>query len=79
MSLTETNVPKTGEQRPLRRKEIHTILHRHKGSIAAVARDLGVTITSVSMCLRGRGTSARIEEALRKKALELLEQERQAA
>lgn len=73
MSLTETTKSENG----LRRTEIRAVLKRHKGAIAEVARSLDppVTTTSVSMALRGKGTSARIMSACEAKARELLAEE----
>lgn len=59
-------------------REIRRILKRHPGTIAGIARDLNITISSVSMYLRGKGTSARIAEAAQTKALELIEKENAA-
>lgn len=61
----------------LRRVEIREILKRHVGSIGELAGHLRITSQSVSMWLRGKGTSQRIADAAEKKALELLQTEKQ--
>jgi hypothetical protein len=63
-------------QAQLRRPEIRRILKRHDGAMASIARDLGITSASVSICLRGRMNSKRIMDACTAKALSLLEQEK---
>ena len=75
VSLTQTNKAVGEEQVRLRRTEVRAILKRHDGSISEVARQLGVTTQSVSMYLRGKGTSERIADATHAKALELLAKE----
>jgi transcriptional regulator with XRE-family HTH domain len=62
----------------LRRTEVRTILKRNRGSIKAIADDLGITITTVGDWMRGKTTSARVAAAAQAKALELLEAERKA-
>jgi len=73
MSLTETKTNAGKAQ--LSQDRVREILKRHPGSIGQLADELGVTITSVSMVLRGRGTSQRIEQAAQKRAAELLKRE----
>lgn len=63
----------------LRRVEIRTVLRRHKGSQAEVARNARVTRMSVNKWLKGLTTSANIAEAAERKALELLGQEKSRA
>lgn len=63
----------------LRRVEIREILRRHEGSIGAVARELGITISSVSMWLYGRSKSSRVAAAAERRALALLEEEKAKA
>jgi DNA invertase Pin-like site-specific DNA recombinase len=53
-----------------------TILRRHEGSITAIARKLDVRVSTVSRILAEVAASQRIEKAVIKKALALLEQER---
>jgi len=62
----------------LRRVQIREILRRHEGSIGAVATDLGITIQTVSKWLAGQTTSKRVSEAAERRALALLEQERES-
>lgn len=73
MSLTETIQSEKTVQ--LRRPQVREILKRHRGSISQIADELGITTTSVSMWLRGRGVSRRIEAASQVKALQLLKSE----
>jgi DNA-binding LacI/PurR family transcriptional regulator len=62
----------------MKRAEIREILKRHK-AIAQLARELGVSRVTVGLVLRGRTTSARILDAARKRACELLEREEKRA
>lgn len=55
----------------LDRREIRAIFKRNRGAAFKLAADLKVSRTSVSMCLRGKGTSRRILDAARKRAIEL--------
>jgi predicted transcriptional regulator len=59
----------------LGRTEVRRILKRHPGCIARIADELELTPTSVSMYLRGRGTSARIAAACHDWALDMLKLE----
>lgn len=61
----------------LRRVQIRDILRRHRGSIVAVAGEIGRSHVSVTRWLDGKITSANVEAACRAKALELLAQEEQ--
>jgi DNA-binding transcriptional regulator YiaG len=63
----------------LRRTQIREILRRHEGSIGAVAKDLGITIQTVSKWLAGGTKSKRVAEAAERRALALLEEEREKA
>lgn len=63
----------------LRRTQVREILKRHPGSISRLAAELGITVQSVSLWLRGKHASQRVERAAQKKAQELLESERAAA
>jgi len=63
-------------QATLRRVEIRSVLRRHKGSQAEVARNANVSRVSVNKWLKGLTTSANIAEAAEKKALELLDMEK---
>lgn len=55
------------------RAEIRKLFRANPGSVVAVARSLGITHVTVSLWLKGKTTSARVEEAARKKALELMD------
>lgn len=57
-------------------EEIREIILRHEGSMSQVAFALGIRPNGVSMTLAGKATSARIIDACRAKALELLSMER---
>jgi predicted transcriptional regulator len=63
----------------LERENIRQILQRHLGSIQRIAELLGVSHTTVSLCLSGKTTSKRIMEAAHGKAIQLLEQEQASA
>lgn len=76
MNLTEPNKTDRSAHAPLKRTEVREILKRHPGSISTIADELGVTTTTVSMWLRGKTTSARIETACHKRAHEFLQQEK---
>lgn len=56
--------------------EIRRVLKRHR-AMRDIARDLGVSHTSVSLVLRGRVKSQRILDASRTRAQELIAMERQ--
>ena len=74
MSLAKSQMTECAELNLL---EIRRILRRHKGAMAEIARNLGVSITSVSMVVgRPKRPSKRILDAARAKALQLLEQEK---
>lgn len=47
----------------LTRKQIRQKLRRHEGSMARLAKELGVSSASVSIVLNGRGNSKRIYDA----------------
>ncbi len=53
--------------------EVARILRRHKGSLVQIADALGVRGTAITLVIDGKSTSARIAQAARLKALELLE------
>lgn len=55
------------------RAEIRKLFRANPGSVVDVARRLGITHVTVSLWLRGKTTSARVEQAAREKALELIE------
>jgi predicted transcriptional regulator len=63
----------------LRRVQIREILRRHEGSIGAVAKELEISIQMVSQWLAGRSKSKRVAEAAERRALALLEEEREKA
>lgn len=60
----------------LRRTEVRAILRRHPGSIAQIARELGMRAATVSQWLWGRTTSKRIEEAATARAVQLAASEK---
>lgn len=49
--------------------EIHEILKRYRGSMAILARDLGVSQVSLHKCLAGKTTSERIIRAAAERAM----------
>lgn len=49
-------------------RQAHRMLKRRRGALAELARDLNVTAVHVSLVLRGRAQSARVEEAAIEKA-----------
>jgi transcriptional regulator with XRE-family HTH domain len=51
--------------------KIRRVLLRHRGELARLADELGVTRTTVSAVLRGKATSARILEAALGRAQQL--------
>ena len=59
------------------RAKIRKILRSRPGSISAIARELDPPVSPqhVSIWLAGRTNSKRIEEAVTRKALEILEEE----
>ncbi len=59
----------------LPRAEIQAIFARHYGSATKLARELGISHVSISLWLHGRANSARVEEAVTKRAFELLREE----
>jgi hypothetical protein len=56
----------------LTRREIRSVLKRHRGASALIARELDVDQTNISEWLRGRLTSKRVEDAIRQRVAELL-------
>lgn len=66
MQTTDTN---------LNRSEIRKVFKRNIGSVARVSRTLGITHVTVSLWLKGKTTSRRVEAECRRVASELLEQE----
>jgi transposase-like protein len=67
MSLTPN--PNTDS---MARHELRTVLVRHRGSITAIARELGVSRTMLHYWLAGKSNSARVDAAVRAKVSELL-------
>lgn len=63
----------------MRRTEIRKVFRRHKGAVARLAEQLGVTHSAVSIWLSGRSKSARIAAAAERRALELLDAEKSVA
>lgn len=59
----------------LRRVQIREIMKRHKGCIQDLAAEIKVTPPMISLWLAGRTKSKAVEQACRKRAEELLEQE----
>lgn len=57
------------------RRKIRKLFRANRGSIVAIARELGVTSTSVSLWLSGRMKSARIAGACERFALALQNRE----
>lgn len=55
----------------LSRSCLRMILLQNPGSMAKIARELGITRQTVSMVMQGRATSARILEAARRIAQEV--------
>jgi hypothetical protein len=64
------------ETTTLRRVQIREILARHYGAKAEVARSLNINRARVTTWLKGRYPSQPLANALQKKALDLLEQEK---
>lgn len=56
----------------LTRKQIKDIFQRHRGTAAALARELDISPVTVTLWLRGKVVSARIAEAAQIRAAELL-------
>lgn len=69
-----------GKKDPARltRVQIRTVLDRHLGSKAAIAKALGLTSSSISRWLMGQSTSRRVENACREAAERYLAAEREA-
>ena len=59
----------------LTRAQVRKTLKRKVGSIARLANDLNLTPATVSLVLRGRGTSARVMAAATVRAIEILRSE----
>lgn len=58
------------------RLQLRRVFNRHYGEGARVARELNLSRTSVYRWFQGHIVSARIDAAVRKRAFELLDQER---
>lgn len=62
----------TNQGSTLTRVQIRRIFRANFGAASQIARELGVTATTISLWLSGRVKSARIEAAMRQRAEELL-------
>jgi hypothetical protein len=58
--------------------QLRKIFERNYGASAQIARDLNVHKTTISRWFRGHVQSARIDHAMRERALQLLDKERAA-
>jgi len=63
----------------LTRPEITKLFRRNRGAAAAVARELGVSAVTVSLWLRRKRNSARLDREIRAFAQGLVEREAQRA
>jgi predicted GNAT family acetyltransferase len=66
------------DSRELRRHQIRKILTSRRGVMARIARELDLTHSCVATVLRGRGKSARVMDAARRAAQEILAEESRA-
>ena len=73
--MSATQVP-SGEN--LSRGALRRIFRAHRGSMTRLAGDLAVSRVMISLVLRGRADSRRIEAAIRVRAAELREAEQLA-
>jgi hypothetical protein len=69
------NVLKKGEG--MTRSQLHRLFRRHRGEFIRLARELGLSPTTISGWFQGRVDSERIEEAVFARAKELLEKDAQ--
>lgn len=63
----------------LTRTEIKQAFRRNRGAAAKLARELDVVESHISRGIKGRSNSARIDEAVRLRAAELISAERTKA
>jgi predicted transcriptional regulator len=57
------------------RREIRKIFKRNFGAAARLAEELGITSGAISLWFSGRTPSARLDEAMKERARELLREE----
>lgn len=62
----------------LSRKDLRKVFTRNRGEIVRLARELDVNACSVSLWLRGKFKSARLEAAIRARAAELINRNKAA-
>lgn len=61
----------------MRRSEIRKLFRRHRGAAAEISRTLGVTPVTISLWLRGKRKSARLDTKIAEYARRLLAREAQ--
>jgi DNA-binding transcriptional regulator YdaS (Cro superfamily) len=60
----------------MQRWQLRRVFQRHHGEATKLAREINVCRTTVSQWLRGRLDSAKVEDAVRRRAAELIAAER---
>lgn len=63
----------------MKRAEIKAVFRRNRGEAAKLAAELEIFQQNITDWMKGRGRSARVEAAIRARAVELLEAERKSA
>ncbi len=63
----------------LSRTEIKAVFRRHRGAKTKLAAELGIHRQNITLWMSNRSSSKRVEQAIRQRAAELINQERAEA